>query len=105
MAPTSYHRLFKSISEDIAAPEDNGGPSVMPLDEERSATVDEGEEDRLKMHDEHFTRPLKFVFEPDLRSLLNPPPSSLVCALPFTSSVGFSSADLELAQLLRRALD
>ncbi|ORY86724.1 survival protein sure-like phosphatase/nucleotidase [Leucosporidium creatinivorum] len=77
MALTSYERLFKSISEAPGPHEDEGGPSALPLGANGSAEVKEGDEDRLKIHVDHLTRPLKFVFEPDLTALLNPPASSL----------------------------
>lgn len=81
MAPTSYHRLFKSISEAPAPQKDEGGPAAIAQDEDENATVKEVEEDCLKMHEEHLSRPLKFVFAPEIGALVNPTPSSLVCDL------------------------
>ncbi|KAM0793196.1 hypothetical protein ACM66B_000666 [Microbotryomycetes sp. NB124-2] len=78
VARNQYGRLFKSIAE--APPtKDDGGPAAIPQDEDETRVVPSEPEDNtaLKMHDEHFERPLKFVFSPDIGGLVNPTPSSV----------------------------
>lgn len=80
MATTSYQRLFKSISKAPTPAKDTGGPAAIPQDEDESAVVkpENDEEDCLKLHDEHMSRPLRFVFAPEIGALVNPTPASLV---------------------------
>ncbi|KAI5480873.1 tubulin-tyrosine ligase [Pseudohyphozyma bogoriensis] len=72
MARTGYNRLFKSVAEKPAAggTVDKGGPAAVPED----ANVKHDEEDSktcLEIMEEHQTAPLKFIFKPDLESLLS----------------------------------
>lgn len=76
MARTNYQRLFKSIGKNESVNKGNeAGPGAIPEKEEESKIVIP--EDSLLFED-HHTKPLKFVFSPDITSLLNPSPSSLV---------------------------
>lgn len=79
MAKTGYERLFKSVSKASTAGgvKDAGGPAAIPQPvdgSDEAAKVD----DSLRLVDEHHSQPLRFVFAPDLSSLVEPVPSSLV---------------------------
>ncbi|KAK4058077.1 hypothetical protein OIO90_000816 [Microbotryomycetes sp. JL221] len=80
MARNKYGRLFKSISEapQQAPAKDEGGPAAIPQDEDETHVLPrEDESSELRMHDEHFEKPLSFVFSPDIGGLINPTPSSV----------------------------
>lgn len=76
MARTNYQRLFKSVSK---APSltDVGGPSAIPETVSETKVTDVTA-DIPELASEHATRPLKYVFSPDIGSLINPSPSTLV---------------------------
>lgn len=97
MARTNYQRLFKcasfllllplnvadalppAISKAPAPLPDKGGPSAIPEPVDETTTLPaEPEEDVMQLMEEHRTRPLKYVFAPDISSLINPTQSTLV---------------------------
>lgn len=73
MARTSYQRLFKSTTK---APADNGGPAAIPESEDGEAKEDDN---IFQLRDEHHAIPLSFAFAPDISSIIDPHPASLVC--------------------------
>lgn len=90
MARTNYQRLFKSIGKSETWSKHSGddqggeaGPGAIAEKEEESKIV--VPKDSLLFED-HHSKPLKFVFSPDITSLLNPSPSSLVSFF-FTSRI------------------
>lgn len=72
MARTSYQRLFKSTTK---APADNGGPAAIPESEDGEAKEDDN---IFQLRDEHHAIPLSFAFAPDISSIIDPHPASLV---------------------------
>lgn len=76
MARTNYQRLFKSVSK-APSLKDVGGPSAIPETVAETKVV-ETTADVPELALEHATRPLKYVFSPDIGSLINPSPSTLV---------------------------
>ncbi|KAM0756167.1 sure-like protein [Meredithblackwellia eburnea MCA 4105] len=86
MARTQYQRLFKSIAKAPEAKpafsgdgEDDGGPAAIPENPDETVRVPQDKEgDCVRFRDEHNTRPLKFIFSPDIGPLVNPNENSLV---------------------------
>lgn len=79
MARTNYQRLFKSVPSKTTSipPEDKGGPSAIPEKEDETKEVAPRDPNSL-LTEEHHEKPLKFMFSPDIGSLLNPSASTLV---------------------------
>lgn len=81
MSKTQYARLFKSIAAAPAPPTvDAAGPSAIPenIDEKVVLAGEATETNGLGVVEEHNRRPLKFIFAPDITSLINPTTASLV---------------------------
>jgi tubulin--tyrosine ligase len=79
MARTNYGRLFKSTttSTGITSPIPAAGPGVL-LDLSETTPVEVEEIDKSQLVEEHLTKPLSFIFAPDIGSLINPSPASMV---------------------------
>lgn len=78
MARTQYQRLFKSVRAAPPATLDGGPASIPePTDENKSIPTDP-----MQVVDRHHAQPLAFVFAPDIGSLINPTPATLVRFLP-----------------------
>lgn len=78
MARTYYGRLFKSTSKaGPLSPIPAAGPGALPEGQE-DEMVEVEEIDRSALREEHLTKPLSFVFAPDIGSLINPSPAAMV---------------------------
>lgn len=74
MARTNYGRLFKSSEKAVKV--DPAGPAAIV--EERDETVQVKVAEDLEVIVEHRSKPLSFVFAPDVSSLINPSGDTIV---------------------------